>query len=59
MATIIIAYICSMVLFGALCHAMGPQDGFGDISCNCCGSKPKVEEGDQIEMEEEELADVE
>ena len=30
-STCCIAYVGSMILFGALCHAIGPQDGFGDI----------------------------
>ena len=50
-----------MVLFGALCHSMGPQDGCGTVSFDCCCSEPKDEEGpeDKSESIEQELADVE
>lgn len=33
-STIAISFCSSMLLFGALCHVIGPQKNFGDI--NCC-----------------------
>ena len=34
-ATICIAFLSSMVLFGAICHTFGPQHGLGEIPCPC------------------------
>ena len=51
-----------MVLFGALCHSMGPQDGCGTVTFDCCCRKPKdEEEGVEVKDEkiEQEVADVE
>lgn len=31
--TVAISFIISMVLFGAIMHAIGPEKGFGDIDC--------------------------
>lgn len=30
-STISISFICSMLLFGAFCHVLGPQGGFGNV----------------------------
>lgn len=32
-STIGISFLTAMLLFGALCHVMGPQNGMGDICC--------------------------
>mgnify|MGYP006889597881 CR=1 FL=1 len=62
MATISIAFVCSMALFGALCHAIGPEDGCGTISCSCCcSSKPKdneLQDEDEEPAGEQELVDM-
>ena len=39
-STISISFLVSMLLFGAICHIMGPQNGFGDID-KCCKKKNK------------------
>lgn len=38
-STIAFSFISAMLLFGALCHVMGPENGFGDI--DCCFKKKK------------------
>ena len=37
-STISLSFLISMLLFGAICHIMGPQDGFGDVD-KCCKKK--------------------
>lgn len=37
-STIILSFLMSMLLFGALCHILGPQKGFGDVD-KCCKKK--------------------
>jgi len=32
-ATISISFLTAMLLFGALCHVIGPQNNFGEIFC--------------------------
>lgn len=32
-STVLISFATSMLFFGALCHSMGPEDGFGDLTC--------------------------
>ena len=32
-STITLSFFCSMLLFGALCHTVGSQNGTGDIKC--------------------------
>ena len=32
-STISISFLSSMLLFGALCHTFGPQNGVGDLNC--------------------------
>jgi protein dispatched 1 len=39
-STVTISFLVSMLLFGAIMHAIGPQDGFGDI--DCCFKKSKA-----------------
>lgn len=33
--TIAFSFVSAMFLFGALCHVLGPEKGFGNIDC-CC-----------------------
>jgi len=37
-----------MLLFGALCHVVGPQNGFGDIFC-CCKKEKAKNENDSLD----------
>jgi len=37
-STILISFLSSMLLFGALCHVFGPEDGYGDV-CLCWKKK--------------------
>ena len=40
-STILISFATSMLLFGALCHVLGPVNNFGSIT-NCCCSQCKT-----------------
>lgn len=41
-STIGISFLSAMLLFGALCHVVGPQNNFGDI---CCCFNQKKDKG--------------
>lgn len=41
-STIAVSYLSAMLLFGALCHVMGPQNNFGDVCC-CLNSNKNDE----------------
>jgi hypothetical protein len=34
-STISISFLMSMLLFGAICHICGPENGFGDVDKWC------------------------
>ncbi len=38
-STISISFLSSMILFGAIMHAMGPENGFGNINSLCRAKK--------------------
>lgn len=42
-STIAISYLSAMLLFGSLCHVMGPQNNVGNIFC--CFKKRKPGSG--------------
>lgn len=48
-ATISISFLSAMLLFGALCHVIGPQDNFGDI---CFYLKKKENADDKTALED-------
>lgn len=48
-STIAISFLSAMLLFGALCHVVGPQNGFGDIFCCCKKKKAASKEGGSLE----------
>lgn len=35
-STISLSFLMSMLLFGAICHIAGPENGFGDVNKKCC-----------------------
>ena len=49
-STIMLSFACSMLLFGALCHIVGPENGTGDICRKKKNSSGQTQEFDaQIE----------
>ena len=56
-ATIFFSFNISMLFFGATMHAIGPQNGAGNIVCKCCKrqrpskSEEKNEEAKQRDIE--------
>lgn len=47
-ATISVSFVTAMFLFGALCHVVGPQDNFGEISL--CFKKKDSETSNENEQ---------